>query len=167
MADSHGYIVCNIHRMWIRNRCSLRHWWKHHTSVLCSSEKCGALRNNCDVLLVDCTYKSSKTRFPLLHVVGNTMRYSTFSEAFVFMKTRITTRTSLPSTLSEDCYKIIIFLKYSSSIVSLILWTLYKAYFLGHPYYYTARNWNTYARFYQLLVEPTHFRAWYYHQWRS
>nr|CCA22462.1 hypothetical protein CHGG_03237 [Albugo laibachii Nc14] len=44
------------------------------------------LRNNCDVLLVDCTYKSSKTRFSLLHVVGNTMLYSTFSVAFAFMK---------------------------------------------------------------------------------
>nr|CCA17564.1 unnamed protein product putative [Albugo laibachii Nc14] len=44
------------------------------------------LRNKCDVLLADCTYKSSKTRFPLLHAAGNTMLYSTFSAAFVFMK---------------------------------------------------------------------------------
>ena len=44
------------------------------------------LRNNCDVLLVDCTCKSSKTRFPLLHVVGNTILCYTFSAAFVFMK---------------------------------------------------------------------------------
>ena len=44
------------------------------------------LRNKCDVLLVDCMYKSSKTRFPLLHVVGNTILCYTFSAAFVFMK---------------------------------------------------------------------------------
>ena len=44
------------------------------------------LRKNCDVLLLYCTYKASKTRFPLLHVLGNTMLYSTFSAAFVFMK---------------------------------------------------------------------------------
>ena len=44
------------------------------------------LRKNCDVVLLDCTYKARKTRFPLLHVVGNSMLYSTFSAAFVCMK---------------------------------------------------------------------------------
>ena len=37
------------------------------------SKNAELLRKNRDVLLLDCTYKASKTRFPLLHVVGHTM----------------------------------------------------------------------------------------------
>lgn len=43
----------------------------------------GRLYNN--VLLVDATYKTNGPRLPLLHIVGCTALYTTFSVAFVFM----------------------------------------------------------------------------------
>ena len=44
------------------------------------------LWNNCDILLVDFTYKSRKTQFSLLLVVTDTMLYSMFLAAFVVTK---------------------------------------------------------------------------------
>ena len=58
----------------------------HITHLFFAQLKNVELLKNRDVLLLDCTYKTSKTRFLLLHVVGNTMLYSMSSAAFVFIK---------------------------------------------------------------------------------
>ncbi|KAG5553673.1 hypothetical protein RHGRI_011536 [Rhododendron griersonianum] len=53
-------------------------FWSHLTSgdMLCAFPQ---------VLLMDCTYKTNRYRFPLLQIVGVTSTEKTFSVAFAFI----------------------------------------------------------------------------------
>ena len=44
------------------------------------------LKENPDILLLDCTYKTTRFKLPLLNIVGCTSMHSTFFVAFCYMK---------------------------------------------------------------------------------